>query len=214
MTHDAASASVLNEKFREDALHAFVSGLKKSLKVAVFPAQPRDLPTALVLAQEAESSNDRRFVARRFVASFARHAEEKTNKANNYRPPSWKNISQRSNSPNREQNQSTGAIKKNPHFVKNQNWGNNKTPSLNQKPSPYSGNSQARPAPEPMDVDTLSQFRQSTNWRKGESTRSQQKINYLPEEKLTEEEYDSVAQAYATEIEDDLDADDTCNFLE
>jgi len=55
MTHDAASASVLNEKFREDALHVFVSGLKKSLKVAVFPAQPRDLPTALALAQEAES---------------------------------------------------------------------------------------------------------------------------------------------------------------
>jgi len=96
--------------------------------------------------------------------------------------------------------------------VKNQNWGNNKTPSFKQKPSPYSGNSQARPAPEPMDVDTLSQFRQSTNWRKGQSTRSQQKINYLP--KLTEEEYDSVAQAYATEIEDDLDTDDTCNFLE
>jgi len=60
-----------------------------------------------------------------------------------------------------------------------------------------------------MDVDTLSQFKQSTNWRKGQSTRSQQKINYLPEEKLSEAEYDSVAQAYATEIEDDLDADDT-----
>jgi len=63
-----------------------------------------------------------------------------------------------------------------------------------------------------MDVDTLSQFKQSTNWRKGQSTRSQQKINYLPEEKLSEAEYDSVAQAYATEIEDDLDADDTRNF--
>jgi len=56
MTHDAAPASLLNEKFREDALHAFISGLKKSLKVAVFPAEPRDLPTALALAQEAESS--------------------------------------------------------------------------------------------------------------------------------------------------------------
>jgi len=82
--------------------------LKKSLKVSVFPAQPRDLPTALALAQEAESSNDRSI----FVASFARHAEEKTNKANNYRPPSWKNFSQRSNFPNHVQNQNTGAIKK------------------------------------------------------------------------------------------------------
>jgi len=65
-----------------------------------------------------------------------------------------------------------------------------------------------------MNVDTVSHFKQFTNWRKGQSTRSQQKINYLPEGKLTEEEYDSVAQAYATEIEDDLDAADTCNFLE
>jgi len=107
--------SVLNEKFREDALHAFASGLKNSLKVAVFPAQPRDLPTALAVAQEAESSNDRS----KLVASFARHAEEKTNKTNNYQQPSWKNSSQRLNSPNREQNQNTRAIKKT-HFVKNQ----------------------------------------------------------------------------------------------
>jgi len=39
MTHDAAAAAVLNEQHRDDALHAFISGLKKSLRIAVFPAQ-------------------------------------------------------------------------------------------------------------------------------------------------------------------------------
>jgi len=90
MTHDAAAAAVLNEQFRNDALHAFVSGLKKSLKVAVFPEEPRDLPTALALAQEAESSNERSA----FAASFARHNEEKIYKPNTQRPFGWRNPSQ------------------------------------------------------------------------------------------------------------------------
>jgi len=51
MTQDTVSATILNKKFREDALHAFISGLKKFLRTAVFPAQPRDLPTALALAR-------------------------------------------------------------------------------------------------------------------------------------------------------------------
>jgi len=56
-----------------DALHAFISGLKKSLKIAVFPAQPKDLPSALALAQEAEASIDRSA----FTATFARQSEKK-----------------------------------------------------------------------------------------------------------------------------------------
>jgi len=35
----------------------------------------------------------------------------------------------------------------------------------------------------------------------------------MPEEKPDEEDYDSVAQACATEIEDELDTEDSCNFL-
>jgi len=49
-THSPEEAEILNEQFREDALHSFVSGLKKSLKLAVFPAKPEDLPTALTIA--------------------------------------------------------------------------------------------------------------------------------------------------------------------
>jgi len=39
------------------------------------------------------------------------------------------------------------------------------------------------------------------------------KINFMPEEKTDDEEYDSIAQASATEIEDELDEEDSCNFL-
>jgi len=87
MTHDAAAAAVLNEQHKNYALHAFISGLKKSLKISVFPAQPHDLPSALALAQEAESSIKRSV----FAATFARHNEEKTYKPNNQRQAGWRN---------------------------------------------------------------------------------------------------------------------------
>lgn len=59
MSHDQEGADLLNREVRADALHAFISGLKKSLRVIVFPAQPRDLPSALALAKEAEASIER-----------------------------------------------------------------------------------------------------------------------------------------------------------
>lgn len=84
MTQERGAAAVYNEKFRNDALHTFVSGLRKNLKTAVFPAQPRDLPTALALAQEAEASNDRYA----FATSFARGAEGSSQKTRGSGPSS------------------------------------------------------------------------------------------------------------------------------
>jgi len=85
MSHDTASATVLSEKYRNDARHTFISGLNNSLKMAVFPAKPEDLHTALALAQEAQSSIERSV----FAATLARHADEKLakppNKNNNWR---------------------------------------------------------------------------------------------------------------------------------
>ena len=56
--------------------HTFVSGLKKSLTIAVFPAQPRHLSNALALAQEAEATNARGI----FAASLAKLVEERGQK--------------------------------------------------------------------------------------------------------------------------------------
>jgi len=59
MSHDTAAATVLIEKYRSDAQHNSNSELKISLKITVFPAKPKDLPTDLALAQEAQSSHER-----------------------------------------------------------------------------------------------------------------------------------------------------------
>jgi len=88
------------------------------LKIAVFPAQPKDLSSALALAQEAEASNDR-------SAFGARHSEEKMYRPNNQRQADWKSY---------EQNQSHGAMKKNPHFVRTQGGRNNQGGSFKQRP--------------------------------------------------------------------------------
>jgi len=169
-------------------LHAFVSGLKKSLKVAVFPAQPRDLPIALSLAQEAESSNDRSV----FAASFAKHNEEKLNKPNTQRPFGWRNPSQQ-NSYNYEQGQNLGAIPKIPISENPKGRKPTSEPVSLRQSRPYAGNTKSQPPPpEPMDFDSSSRCRQPTNWQRGQSTRTQQKINYLSEQRSEEEEYNQV----------------------
>jgi len=39
------------------------------------------------------------------------------------------------------------------------------------------------------------------------------KKKFIPKEKPDDKDYDSVAQACAAEIEDELDTEDSCNFL-
>jgi len=113
MTHDNVAAAILNEKFRNDALHVFVSGLKKSLKWAVFPAQPIDPPSVLALAQEAESSNERGI----FAANYATHLEEKPQKQNSQISQNWRQNAQRAKEENPQNS--------NPYFQTNQKDRNN-----------------------------------------------------------------------------------------
>lgn len=59
MIHEAMQATLLNDEVRGVVLHAFILGLKRPLKVIVFPAQPKDLASALALAREAQASIER-----------------------------------------------------------------------------------------------------------------------------------------------------------
>jgi len=111
MTHGTEEAAILNEQFRDDALHSFVSGLKKSLKSAVFPAKPEDLPSALAIALEAEVSND----YAQFAASFARTTEERKNQ---------KNPDQRIRYQQNDRQIESGRTRL-PQFQRNQNSGQN-----------------------------------------------------------------------------------------
>lgn len=101
MTHDEQAATILNSEVRDDALHAFMSGLQRPLKAFVLPAQPKDLSSALALAREAEYSIERSI----FTASYANAIEDRgqpneNNKQGNRQPAT----------PNRGQ-------EKNPHYV-------------------------------------------------------------------------------------------------
>jgi len=147
MTHEQEGADWLNSEVRADALHAFISDLKKSLRSVVFPAQPKDLPSALALAREADSSIERSM----FANSYAKAVEERAqgaeiNKSRSYGKPGRYN--------KEDQNQD-----KNPHFVK-------RPKGNSQEQTNRDNQSQA---PQPMEIDSSSKFRQRTEYSKRQS---------------------------------------------
>lgn len=76
--------AALNERARENALRVFISGLRRPLCDILFSAKPKDLPTALVTAQELETNHMRNDFARTFAAgSFVKSSK------NNIRPQQY-----------------------------------------------------------------------------------------------------------------------------
>lgn len=61
MSYDGDSSLIqsLNHKYRMDALRVFISGLNKPLCDTLFACRPTDLPTALAMAQELETNQNR-----------------------------------------------------------------------------------------------------------------------------------------------------------
>jgi len=76
ISYEASAAQVLCEKFRDDALCVFISGLKRSLTDVLFSAKPKDMPSALALAQEVESNHERYT----FASSFAKSQKDRDKK--------------------------------------------------------------------------------------------------------------------------------------
>lgn len=212
MTHEAAMATLLNNEVRADALHAFISGLKRSLKAIVFPAQPGDLPAALALAREAEASIERS----NFAVSYARVMEERAHSNEHNKSQTRQDKHGRNNNPNQE---------KNPHFVKKQGKQPQSGDHAQQQPKPPQQS-------EPMDVDpSMSKVRQLTNWRDRPAQQSvngqaakrpnsserhtgprRQRLNRV----VQHNEYDEAAAEAVGEILDDSDSledNDLVNFL-
>ncbi|KAH8308498.1 hypothetical protein KR044_010064, partial [Drosophila immigrans] len=136
MSYESALAEGLRNKFRDDALRVFVSGLKRNLTDVFFAAKPKDLPTALALAQEIESNHERYA----FAANFAKSLEEKAHKAEQ---------KTQGKDPKSNPKQS-----KSPNFKQQQ--GSKQNDQAQSKPN-------SSDTPEPMDVDpSSSKFRQQT----------------------------------------------------
>lgn len=72
----------LNERARENALRVFISGLRRPLCDILFSSRPKDLPTALAIAQELET-NHRRYD---FANTFAMGRMVRPNKVRSYGP--------------------------------------------------------------------------------------------------------------------------------
>lgn len=80
--------SALNERARENGLRVFISGLRRPLCDILFSARPKDLPSALVIAQELETNHRRNDFARAYAAGnllrgsnqFKSHPTTNTNK--------------------------------------------------------------------------------------------------------------------------------------
>lgn len=71
ITYDTKLVAALNEKYRQDALRVFISGLKMSLSNTLFASRPADLPSALALAEELEGNRERY----NFASSFSKYGE-------------------------------------------------------------------------------------------------------------------------------------------
>lgn len=193
-----------------------ISGLKKSLRAVV---QPKDLPSALALAREAEASIERSI----FATSYAKAVEERAQTSGNGKG----RFQNRQGKDNKEEQ----GQDRNPHFVRRQKGnGNGQTNNDNQAQ-----------APQPMEVDSSSKFRQRTEYntnkpnesnaskRRNSSDRStgprRQRLNNVVQEtpktndsktKDPKQEYEKAAKAAVDEIDSDNEyapSDDSLNFL-
>jgi len=213
MSHNSDTATILNKEVRDDALHAFIAGLKRPLKSLVLPAQPKDLPSALALAREAENSIERSA----FAASYAKAIEDKSH----------------CNEGNRRNSKSQGkqwrGEDKNPHFVPKQNQ--NKSHENNPWPKHRDTEPLDQDKIQPMEVDpSTARFRQETRWGKPQSNNNykrqnssqrqsgqrRQRVNNIAQPQQEATDYATTAEAEVATIEEDSDSaelNDLLHFL-
>lgn len=191
MTYSLETATAFNEKYRRDALNVFISGLKRTLSETLFAARPKDLPSALVLAEELEWSRERYNFASSFSrANDAPRGNQVTVKRDALASPNYKPAQAPAIAPR---------------------W---PVPPPHQPTAP-------RPGPvEPMDVDlsASSRFRNNQFKRplsgvsRPQQERARQRINNLgvEVEDVAEEEEEYLTESAAQEPEDFVDH---LNFL-
>jgi len=206
MTYEASAAQVLCEKFRDDALRVFISGLKRSLTDVLFAAKPKDMPSALALAQEVEANHDRYT----FASSFAKSQEDREKKQ-------FPKAQERQQATAQANSQYSGG--KNPHFTKQHKA--QVHPAL--RSERHQGDT-----PEPMEVDPSlarmlkpSQAPAYQNRKPAASDKTnpqkRQRVNYIAQSAdKTGDTYTAAASSAAQEIDDDAINEydsDAINFL-
>lgn len=193
MTHE--TQGYMNEKHRADALRVFVSGLRRNLTDVLFAAQPRDLPSALAMAQEIESNHDRHA----FAAQYARSLEDKATRQT--QGPMCPNDRKQDQVEKMEVDSSSRSRQPT-------NFQRQAASGPNQAPSPaFGGNQQQSNQKRPASSQRVSDFRR-------------QRVNHLRQEDQEEVEYEEQYAQAAEEVADEIEADneseyetDALNFL-
>lgn len=205
MTHNGAQATYLNEKYRADALRVFISGLKKNLTDVLFSAQPKDLPSALAMAQEIESNHDRH----NFAANYARALEEKAQKRSGDNHDSQRGQGRNPFYTRGNHTQQAGGNQKQQDQVEKMEV----DPSLSKfrQPTNYQrqqGTGQSAAATQSTQYQQGQYKRQHGSQRLSDQRR--QRINHLDEEHL--EQSDEDYEQTATEAVADIDADSVASY--
>lgn len=210
MSHEQEGADLLNAEVRADALHSFISGLRKQLRAVVFPAQPKDLPSALALAIETEASIERSM----FANSYAKVVEERSQTAENGKHKPY-------GKQNKNYKEDHGQDR-NPHYKHKKN-----------APKEQPNKESQEPAPQPMEVDSSSKFRQRTEYNQNQPNESnatkrrnsserqtgprRQRLNNIVQTDSEEQKvaYEKAAKAAVEEIdsEEEYDQADSVHFL-
>lgn len=198
MAYDRSVASVINDKYREDALRTFVSGLKKPLCDIIFSSRPSSLPKALALAQEVESNHER-YV---FAATFSNRREEKRQE------------SQARNLGNQQKEKGN----KNPHFSRNrQQFKHIQAPEpMDVDPSSSKFRQQTRyesdnPKSQSSVDQSTAKFKRINSYSDRHTGPKIQRLNHLTQE--NEAEYDCEANEACEELEEESWNTDEINFL-
>jgi len=156
MTHegDASLIASLNQKYRQDALRVFISGLKKPLCNTLFSCKPPDMPSALALAQELETNQNRCYFAEVYNSGLnkatpnqlqPRQAQQyQQNASNTPRTPVKTWPQQSSNHPQSQLTQSLNQQAPKPNIQSQQSF---RAPVF--QPRPFN----PQPPPQPMDID-------------------------------------------------------------
>lgn len=222
MTYSGEIASSINEKYRMDALRVFISGTRKGLSDVLFSARPSDLPSALALAQEVESNHQ-------FATNYARSVEENRKKRGDIIRDDGNVLAS---------HEARGApFGKNPYFMRNHGFTNRQQKYDTAEPMEVDSSSRFRQTNKFQPVhsaNTQSQLQygghnQFGRWMKRPYDGSarftgpkQQRINHIShDDTIPEEEncdYQEVADAETTEIDDEIEANETScvdeiNFL-
>lgn len=208
MSHNANGAALLNAEVRNDALHAFISGLKRSLKAIVFPAQPKDLPAALALAAEAEASIERSM----FANSYAKAMEERNNASEGNRQP---------NRPERNPHYTKKQGQNRPQQAENTQKNDDRPP---QEPMEVDSSSKFRQQtnwnPQKGDPNSDNNRNQKRSNNSEQMTgQRRQRVNNISQQAQPEDsqKYQEAATAAVASIDDDSDSGNeagSLNFLE